>query len=91
MNLPGPGHPMVVEMEGLLENLIGVLSRFIVERSYMEVTGGGSLVLDHESANSMCESILEETSLLVGPRRANELNEQFERMIGSYFKEGEKK
>jgi len=91
MNIPGPGGPLVSEIESRLSILIGVLSKFIVERSYSEVTGNGSMVLDHEGANSMCRSIIEEAELLVGPKRTLELNKEFDTIIRSYFKEGSKK
>jgi hypothetical protein len=91
MNMPPPEHPLILELEDRLGVLIGVLSKFIVERSYSEATGNGSIVLDNDRANSMCRSIIEEAELLVGPSRTEELNQEFDKMIRSYFKEGSKK
>ncbi|MGA1793795.1 MAG: hypothetical protein ACMUHM_07585 [Thermoplasmatota archaeon] len=90
MTLPGPEHPLIHDIEDRLEVLIGVLSKFIVERSFSEVTGSGSIVLDYEGANSMCRSIIEEASYLVGPKRTQELREELDIMIELYFKEGSK-
>jgi len=91
MSLPGPEHPLIHEIEDRLEVLIGVLSKFIVERSFSEVTGGGSIILDYEGANSMCASIIKEASTLVGPKRTKELSEELDMIIELYFKEGSKK
>lgn len=91
MSLPGPEHPLVHEIENRLEILIGVLSKFIVERNFSEVTGGGSIMLDLEGANSMCASIIKEASTLLGPRRTEELIVDLDKIIELYFKEGSKK
>ena len=69
MQLEGPGDPLVMELEKRLGSLIGVLSKYIVERSYSQVTGNGHDRLDLESARSMCSSIIEEATILLGPKR----------------------
>lgn len=91
MHLIGPGDPLVNELETRLGTLIGVLSKFIVEKRYSEVTDNGHDPLDLRSAQSMCSSIIEEATILLGPKRTEELNEEFGKIIEDYFKEGKKK
>jgi hypothetical protein len=88
MHLVGPGDPLVMELEDKLGSLIGVLSKYIVEKSYSEITDNGHEQLDMESARSMCSSIIEEAFVLLGPKRTQELNKEFDRIISDHFKEG---
>ena len=81
-------HPIVMVYEEKLGSLIGVLSKFIVEKSYSQVTDNGHEKLDLETARSMCSFILEEATILLGPKRTEELDEEFNRIIEDHFKEG---
>jgi hypothetical protein len=84
----GSQNLLVLELERKLGSLIGNLSKFIVERSYTEITRNGHEELDLENARSMCSSIIDEANILLGPKKAKELNMEFERIIEGYFKEG---
>jgi hypothetical protein len=88
LHLVGPGDPFVTELENKLQGLIGILSRYIIEKSYSEVTDNGHDKLNLDSAQSMCSSIIEEATILLGPKRTEELNSEFEQIIKNYFKEG---
>jgi hypothetical protein len=91
MELDGPGDPLVMELEKKLGSLVGVLSKYIVERSYSQVTDNGHDQLDLESARNMCKSIIEEATILLGPKRTEELDKEFRKIIIDYFEEGNKK
>ena len=60
MHQMGPGDPLVSELEKRLGDLVGILSKFIVEKSYSEATHDGHEKLDVEHARSMCSSIIGE-------------------------------
>ena len=70
---------------------MGVLSKFIVEKSYSQITHDGHEELDLEHAKGMCSSIIDEANILLGPKKTKELNEEFNKIIDDYFKEGSKK
>lgn len=91
MHLMGPGNPLVSELEQKLGTLVGILSKFIIERSYSEITNNGNEELDLEHARSMCSSIIEEANILLGPRGTKELTKEFDKIINDYFKEDSKK
>ena len=90
MHLVGSNDPLVSRLEQRLGDLIGNLSKFIVERSYTEMTHGGHEELDLDHARSMYLSIIDEANILLGPKRTKELNEEFDKIIEDYFKEGSK-
>ena len=79
MHMVGPGDPLVSELERKLGDLVGVLSKFIVEKSYSETTHDGYDKLDFTHAKSMCSSIIDEANILLGPKRTKELNEEFDK------------
>ena len=90
MQMSGWRDPLVSELEQKLTDLVGVLSKFIIEKSYSEVTNNGHEKLDIEHAKSMCSSIIDEANILLGPKKSNELNRELDKIIKDYFKEGSK-
>jgi hypothetical protein len=90
LRLSGSREPFVTELEEKLSDLVGILSKFIIERSYSSVTNNGHERLDLEHARSMCSSIIEEANILLGPKKSIELNKELDKIIKEYFKEGSK-
>jgi hypothetical protein len=88
MRFAGSRDSLVSEFENRLGDLVGVLSKFIIDKSISEATHEGHEQLDLEEARSLCSSIIDEANILLGPKRAKELNDEFEKIIKEYFKEG---
>lgn len=87
LRLEGPGDPLVSELERKLGELVGVLSKFIIDRSYSQATHDGHEELDIDHARSMCSSIIHEANTLLGPKKAKELTVEFDTIIRNHFKE----
>jgi len=81
--------PLIRVYEEKLGSFIGVLSAFLVERKYLEMMDGGKSKLDLSSALEMSRGILDDVCVLVGPVKAQQLTEEFEKITEEYFKEEE--
>jgi hypothetical protein len=88
MRLAGSKDPLVSKFENRLGDLVGILSKFIIDKSLPHEAYDGREQLDLEQARRVCSSIIDEANILLGPKRAKELNDEFEKIIKEYFKEG---
>ncbi|MFO8050906.1 MAG: hypothetical protein R6V01_04325 [Thermoplasmatota archaeon] len=79
----GP-HPLSDAYQKRLDPLIGILSRFIVERAFKNYDGKES-----ETMKGLIEDIAEEAKLLIGPIRSEELKEELMTITREYYQEDE--
>ena len=74
------------DVQRKMEPLMGILSRFIVERTvnrYLDSNGK----LKYSDVNLMLQEIVDESELLIGPPRSSELKKELEKIIEDYYKE----
>jgi hypothetical protein len=82
-----PKDSILNEFEKGLSRYIGILSKFIVQRQYEKIMGGGSLITE-EKARIISDSILLEASLLIGNERTEDLRSSFKILLKDHYKEG---
>lgn len=69
--------------------LIGVLSRFIVEKEYRAVKNHNNGEMDPDTLDNISRSIIDDLSVLVGPKKAREIGEEIDNINRKYLrKEG---
>ncbi|MEA3558379.1 MAG: hypothetical protein U9R75_03910 [Candidatus Thermoplasmatota archaeon] len=79
-------HHISLEYQKRLEPLIGVLSRFIVEKALHRCMEGSN-ILELERTFGMIDDINGESILLIGPTRANSLKEEMIILTKDYYQE----
>ncbi|MFW3146886.1 MAG: hypothetical protein ACMUIE_08765 [Thermoplasmatota archaeon] len=80
-------HPLIKEYNQRLGSLVGVLSRFIIDRAYNRSTMRGTLTLDSERSLEMIENIDNEAEVLVGPLRAKRLKQDLIKITKDFYEE----
>jgi len=78
---------ILLEYEKKLNPLMGVLSRFIIKKEYEKISHRERINVDENTLVSISRSILDNVSILIGPKKTDELEEEIRIINREYLEE----
>lgn len=84
----GLSGPLSSEIQKKMEPLMGVLSNFIVDRAFKRCCLDTDEI-SNDDIDQLVEIIVEESKLLLGPKRSEELSEELKEITKDYYQEEE--